>query len=309
MTNESIKTYPAQVLLGVDGSEHCLAGVALLRDLPCVPLSHIRVVTVWNGRSPVDRGRLEAALEDARRRLEGVCAEVTTELHEGHAAETIVRLAQERNSDLIVLGAKGLRSTLGILLGGVAQQVVEHARSAVLVMRAPYQGLRQVLLVTDGSATSQAAVGYLSCFSLPKEAQVKVCHVVPPGALPQFTSGTWPVGHEVVPILSDRELAELEQIHEEERERGRALAAETVARLREAGLQVESAVLEGDAATEILRYAGKLRPDLIVAGSRGLSEIRGWWMGSVSRKLVNAAGCSVLVVKGAEAGEEEDLKS
>lgn len=298
-------TNPHTILLGVDGSEHSLAGVALLRDLPCVSKSCVLAMTVWNGRSPLDRARLQAALGDARKRLEGGCAEIETAFYEGHAAETIVRKAQEAQAGMIVVGAKGLRSTLGILLGGVAQQVVEHAHCPVLVVRAPYTGLHRVLLVTDGSATSQTAVGFLSRFALPPDVLVDVCHVVPPGALPQFSTGTWPVGHEVVPILSDNELAELEKMHQEERESGRALAQKTAQTLNAAGLRAESVVLEGDAASEILRYARKMRPDLIVAGSRGLSEIKGWWMGSVSRKLVNNAACSILVVKGAEVGEQQ----
>jgi len=53
----------------------------------------------------------------------------------------------------------------------------------------------------------------------------------------------------------------------------------------------------GDAATEILAYAKENRVDLIVCGSRGLSEITGWLLGSVSRKLVHYAGYSVLIVK------------
>lgn len=293
------------ILLGVDGSEHSLAGVALLRDLPCAAQSRVLAMTVWNGRSPLDRARLAAALGDAHKRLEGGCAAVQTDFLEGHAAETIVRKAKENQAALIVVGAKGLRSTLGILLGGVAQQVVEHAHCPVLVVRAPYTGLHRVLLVTDGSATSQAAVAFLACFAMPKDVLVEVCHVVPPGALPQFTTGTWPVGHEVVPILSDNELAEMEAMHQQERESGRALVEKTAATLTAAKLRAESVLLEGDAATEILRYARKTRPDLIVAGSRGLSEIKGWWMGSVSRKLVNNAACSILVVKGAEVREQQ----
>jgi nucleotide-binding universal stress UspA family protein len=35
-----------------------------------------------------------------------------------------------------------------------------------------------------------------------------------------------------------------------------------------------------------------------VAGSRGLSNFKGLWVGSVSRKLVHYSNCSVLVVKG-----------
>jgi nucleotide-binding universal stress UspA family protein len=37
--------------------------------------------------------------------------------------------------------------------------------------------------------------------------------------------------------------------------------------------------------------------DLLITGSRGLTPIRGWMMGSVSRKLVHYSGCSVLVVR------------
>jgi nucleotide-binding universal stress UspA family protein len=297
------KIHPAQILLGVDGSDQSLVGVSLLRELPCVPRCRIHAITVWNGRSPVDRARLQAALNEVQEKLRGGCAEVHAELCQGHAAEVIVRTAADLECDLIVVGAKGLRSTLGILLGGVAQQVVEHAHCPVLVVRAPSAGLGQVLLVTDGSDSSQAAAEYLANLSLPAETKVRVCNVVPPGALPQFTTGTWPVGHEVVPILSDRELDELEKMHEEERVQARKLVTETSIALGSAGLDAEGLVLEGDAATEILRYARRWHPNLIVAGSRGLSEIKGWWMGSVSRKLVNAATCSVLVVK--RAGEAD----
>ena len=47
------------------------------------------------------------------------------------------------------MGAKGLRATLGILLGGVAQTVVEYANWPVLVVRAPFEGLHKVLLVSE----------------------------------------------------------------------------------------------------------------------------------------------------------------
>ena len=57
-------------------------------------------------------------------------------------------------------------------------------------------------------------------------------------------------------------------------------------------------LVRGDAATEIIDYAKERKVDLIVAGSRGLSQVRGWLLGSVSRKLVHYAPCSVLIVKG-----------
>ena len=56
-------------------------------------------------------------------------------------------------------------------------------------------------------------------------------------------------------------------------------------------------LLHGDAATEILEYSKNKKIDIIIVGSRGLSEVSSWLMGSVSRKLVHYASCSVLVVK------------
>ena len=66
---------------------------------------------------------------------------MTTGLLYGHPAQALAEFAGEHEPDLIVMGAKGLRATLGILLGGVAQQMVEYSRWPVLVVRLPYQGL------------------------------------------------------------------------------------------------------------------------------------------------------------------------
>ena len=56
-------------------------------------------------------------------------------------------------------------------------------------------------------------------------------------------------------------------------------------------------LLKGDAATEIIEYSKGHDIDMIIAGSRGLSQVKSWLLGSVSRKLVHYAPCSVLLVK------------
>jgi nucleotide-binding universal stress UspA family protein len=67
--------------------------------------------------------------------------------------------------------------------------------------------------------------------------------------------------------------------------------------LKSLNRKATSQLSQGDAATEIIEYAKNASMDLIVVGSRGLSRIRGLLLGSVSRKLVHYAGCSVLIVK------------
>lgn len=293
----SAQHFPNHIVLGIDGSEACLAGIAMLKDLPCFATSRIRAVSVISTKSPAERARMDKALQLAESLLGSGCATISTELLEGHPAETLVRLAAEHDADLIVLGATGLRATLGILLGGVAQQVVEHASCAVLVTRTPYQGLKNILLAVDGSECSEAALNYLARFTLQPDCCVHVFSVSAPIGLSDLNTGAWPVGHELVPVLSDRDLEELENIRISERKRARELVERTIEQLRAAGVQAEGSQAEGDAASEIIRYSKDHQVDLLVAGSRGLSQVSGWLMGSVSRKLVNFAPCSVMIVK------------
>jgi nucleotide-binding universal stress UspA family protein len=53
----------------------------------------------------------------------------------------------------------------------------------------------------------------------------------------------------------------------------------------------------GPLARTIVRRARHANADLIIIGSRGLSDIRGFLLGSVSRQIASSAPCSVLVVK------------
>jgi nucleotide-binding universal stress UspA family protein len=290
---------PLKIFLAVDGSEHSQAATTLLCDLPLPPASSITVLAVLTKRRTVSQTTLQVALDKTRSLLRDKGVEVKTGLLQGHPAEALTRLADEENPDLIVLGAKGLRATLGILLGGVAQQVVEYAHQPVLVVRLPYTGLRRVLLVNDGSAHGQQVVKYLTGFPLPRGTEVQVMHVLPPLMPPDYVVRPWPVGPEVIPPLPSREDEEiaLQQAEAEEHE-GQALLAESVEALKSSGVQATSILKRGDAATEIIEYAKANPIDLIAAGSRGLSQVRGWLLGSVSRKLLHYAGCSVLIVKG-----------
>lgn len=53
----------------------------------------------------------------------------------------------------------------------------------------------------------------------------------------------------------------------------------------------------GNPARELLKQAGKSKADLIVMGTRGLSDISGLVLGSVSHKVIHLAKCPCLTVK------------
>ena len=66
---------------------------------------------------------------------------------------------------------------------------------------------------------------------------------------------------------------------------------------QERNVTVETHVLVGHPADQILRTAATHGADLIVVGHRGRSAIREWVSGSTSRRVVSHANCPVLVVR------------
>jgi nucleotide-binding universal stress UspA family protein len=64
-----------------------------------------------------------------------------------------------------------------------------------------------------------------------------------------------------------------------------------------AKIAVRHAFLEGDAGTEIVKYAAEVRADVIVIGTHGRTGLDRLMMGSVAERVVRDAPCSVLVVK------------
>lgn len=283
-----------RILLADDGSEFARAAVTLVGNLPLPPQCRVTALRVFGSQQATELGMLETALAQTCAYLKEQGLQVDPELILGSPAQTITEYAETHDIDLIVLGAKGLRATLGILLGGVAQQVVEYATCPVLVARPPATTFRRVLLLTDGSANSQRALEYLGQFPFPEGLEVTVVHVLPPPPLP--VAATFGGAERMVyEPLAVTEAVAAERAREEEE--GQTLLDHAVQVLAGFGIKAASVLKRGDAATEIIEYAKSAKMDLIVTGSRGLSQVKAWLLGSVSRKLVHYSDCSVLVVR------------
>jgi nucleotide-binding universal stress UspA family protein len=292
------------LLLAYDGSDHAIAAVDFVQDLPLSDESSITLLAVMPTQHIHDHEKLQAKLEKTKNRLAGGDAKVSSILKAGNPAATINEQALEMNTDLIVIGAKGLRATLGILLGGVAQQVVEYSCCPVLVVRAPHHEVKQVLLVTDGSQYSQTALACLAPesrekkprFPLKPDTIVHVMHVLPPPVTADMISTSWTVGPEALFPLPAQDL-DLDALAKREQNVGQELLDGTLETMKEWGFKAVGHLPRGDAATEILDFASHQQIDLIVCGSRGLNPVTSWLLGSVSRKLVHYSDCSVMVVK------------
>jgi nucleotide-binding universal stress UspA family protein len=63
------------------------------------------------------------------------------------------------------------------------------------------------------------------------------------------------------------------------------------------GVKYEKVVEFGQPANAIIEYADKEKIDVIIVGSRGLTGIKRFLLGSVASRLVTYAHCNVMVIK------------
>jgi nucleotide-binding universal stress UspA family protein len=283
------------ILLADDGSEHSLSAVNLLGDMNFAETTMVHALRVITPLQAAEHVAFESSLEQTRSALSAKGLNTRSELVVGYPAEKIIETSEQICPNLIVLGAKGLRSTLGILLGGVAQQVVEYACCPVLIVRAPYKDISRILITSDGSESSMDAIRFFGTLPEIENVGIDVIHVLPPPPIPSSF---------IEPMFVDVSINQPWEITEEEAERrkneeikGTELLEEIKGIIKTFGYESSVVLKRGDAASEIIEYVKLNNVSLIVSGSRGLGNIRSWLMGSVSRKLVHYSDCSVLVVR------------
>lgn len=88
----------------------------------------------------------------------------------------------------------------------------------------------------------------------------------------------------------------MKKMSKTEMERATRLLASMVQTLDCEGIETEQRVLSGDPVSQIIETADAGEYDLIVMGHRGLNPIQRLFMGSVARRIIEDAPCSVFVV-------------
>jgi nucleotide-binding universal stress UspA family protein len=144
---------------------------------------------------------------------------------------------------------------------------------------------KKILLPSDGSDYALRAAAAAAELAKALGASVTVLHV--------FTMPTTQMavpGAPGVDVESGALNAYIEQVQD-------AVAKRTGRVLDEAGVPYTTLLEAGHPAEVIVRIAEDDGYDLIVIGSRGLSAIQSFLLGSVSDKVSHHAHCPVLIVK------------
>ena len=149
----------------------------------------------------------------------------------------------------------------------------------------------KILFGYDGSSYADAALDDLRLAGLPDEVEALVLTVVegvlPSDVEPKFASSADSTGR----CISEQARANAREL--------KANLTSATKRLRESfpGWRVKGEARRGAAAEAIIRHADEWRADLIVVGSQGRGAIGRFFIGSVSKKVVTEAHCSVRVAR------------
>jgi nucleotide-binding universal stress UspA family protein len=144
----------ASIVVGTDGSDTAGKAVQEAGELAVQLGAVMEIVSAYE---PVGRQRLreearqvpedlqwmvsaredvDATLREAAEKLEDMgVKEVNVHAREGDPADAILDVAEERGSDLIVVGNKGMSGAKRFLLGSVPNKVSHHAPCSVLIIR------------------------------------------------------------------------------------------------------------------------------------------------------------------------------
>lgn len=136
-----------RILLAVDGSQHALKAAQLAGEMARLTEADLWIVNSFDpipgylGEpyiSQVIAARTrdaEGIIEQAKSEIGDIPGQLHTELLEGPPAEAILKVAEARQIDLIVMGSRGLSRLAGVLLGSQSRNVIAHANCPVLVSR------------------------------------------------------------------------------------------------------------------------------------------------------------------------------
>jgi len=250
--------------------------------------------------------------QDLGRRQQARCADSMVELLTAHdtgglavrehltrasiTAPTILETAREQSIDLIVMGTHGRRGFRRFLLGSVAEEVVRSASCPVLTVSETATPLREdwpdhITVPIDFSEHSRIALRTAKALAADNPTQTRttldLVHVVEHPVYPNLYNP-------LADATADYSFPNIAHKVED----GIARFVEETGGPKVA---CEIKILEGPAAANITQHAEATRADLIVIATHGLTGLKHLLMGSVAEKVLRAASCPVLTLKGANA--------
>jgi nucleotide-binding universal stress UspA family protein len=277
-----------KILVAYDGSASARNALAVASHLAKEDKSWIKVLSVL----PEYKGELELVgvsnigetiegpgkklLIEAQEIADNEDVHILTNMAQGEPYDKIVHVAEDENCDLIIMGRRGTHQLERELVGSVTARVIGYTPKDVLVVPDGTRLTRKnLLLATDGSPSCEAAVSRAIEIAKEQSANLTAVSVV---------------------YTNDEYLALAPGIVEDLISKAKEKLATINQKGKEAGVEINTVIKEGEAYEAITTLAQNSNVDLIVMGSHGKKRLQRLLMGSVTERTIGYAACPVLVV-------------
>ena len=270
--------FPTKILLATDGSEDAAQATTAAVDIAERSGSELHLIHVWHD---VHTARAHAfvkrelrrqgreTLDEQVQRIGEMGGTVTrSHLREGRTFEEVIKLGDELEAGLLLVGSRGYRGLRRMLMGSQSEDIVHHADRPVLLVRRGENIWPPTRIVAgdDFSEDAKKAAELAAHLGKLFGARMLLLHADP--HLSQVS------GEAVEGKLEDRTGA-LKDILEE---------------------QPQTRVVAGGPPEVLIEAAQEGEgPTLVVVGSRGLGLVGRLRLGSVSTKVIRAGLGAVLV--------------
>ena len=293
MTVMSDKHFFKKILVPVDGSHSCLHAKMIAASIASKFKSKVTVVHVVSHPfmhpelkaqyqlPPSILHRVDEAYLDAGKKIirnaEDLFREANIDVDARlvtyeDPAEFLLQLVKDEKYDLVVIGNRAESQSARYSLGSVTEKIARHVECPVLIVKQKPK-IVKILVAVDGSKYADKALEYAVQLTKNYRANLALVHVEEDRLIhiggPQVVDCVGTVGE---CILKD-------------------------ASTKVEGVSFNEILEYGSPAEVIIKVAKKANVDIIVVGSRGLSSVRRFLLGSVSDDISMHARSSVLIVR------------
>lgn len=202
--------------------------------------------------------------------------------HCGNAVENIIERINCQKYDFVVMGSHGKKG-LQKWLGSVSSNVTDNNPASSYISKHPNKGEKLLITLDELKETAEVIEKYLPLLDL-KDKEIYLCTV---NEDPDFLF-----------LEGNIDTNMLIQIQKNQEEYAQKILNRLKSFLQNSGLDVmETEILTGIPATEILNYAKSHEIDLIIAGARNKTKTVSFFTGSVSRKVLENTSSDVMILK------------
>ena len=235
------------VLIADSGKGHVEEMVRMLRDIPAVRqarLNLLHVVPEQAGESFTEHSQKAAGIvAEAVQRLGLNPSDVNTIIRQGDTKQTVLQVADELDSDLIVMGSRGMSRLQSILSNSASQYVFQLSTRPMLLVRDDLyiRHINRVLVTIDGTGVGDDALK-LAC---------ELVRDIPGGSL----TGVHVSRQDITPSRGGKSPADL-------------VLEKAVQRARSFGVELQPIHRSGDIGRTVCNAADEIKADLLVIASQ-----------------------------------------